>query len=281
MTRKNKQITLGRTRNMKRLSRMLIALTLACVAAFFFSTANAKEKKQPVQENKAKAIETTTQKTSNHPEIPEGVSCNDCHEMKLDANTTATKVWLEGDTPGKKAGEGVMPKEKVWEEFNKMIGNKKNTRTFIIATSLNNVPLSTTAEFALNPEKKVLYGLHEKGTEKLVHMQNNPKVSLNWHKEFEGFADFRCCQIRGHVELLDASNPEFEQALLCCLPYEKGARIAESDNATVKEAKAKNMREMIKKGGFLISKITIDQITMANVEFTKEGFRRYQRWVSK
>ena len=72
MTRKNKQITLGRTRNMKRLSRMLIALTLACVAAFFFSTANAKEKKQPVQENKAKAIETTTQKTSNHPEIPRG-----------------------------------------------------------------------------------------------------------------------------------------------------------------------------------------------------------------
>ena len=266
---------------MKRLSRILFTLTLACVAAFFFSTASAKEKKQPAQETKAKAIDATTQKTSNHPEIPQGVSCNDCHEMKLDANTTATKVWLEGDAPGKKAGEGIMPKEKVWEEFTKMIGNKKNTRTFVIATSMNNVPLSTTAEFALDPDKKVLYGLHEKGTEKLAHMQSNPKVSLNWHKEFEGFADFRCCQIRGTVELMDSSNPEFEQALIKCLPYEKGARIAETDNDTVKETKAKNMREMIKKGGLLISKITIDQITMANAEFTKDGFRRYQRWVSK
>jgi uncharacterized pyridoxamine 5'-phosphate oxidase family protein len=266
---------------MRKLSRMLSALTIACVAIFFFSTAGAVDKKPAPADIKAKAIETSEQASSNHPEIPEGVSCNDCHEMKLDANTTATKVWLEGDTPGKMAGEGVMPKEKVWEEFTKMIGNKKNTRTFIIATSLNNVPLSTTAEFALNPEKKILYGLHEKGTEKLVHMQNNPKVSLNWHKEFESFADFRCCQIRGNVELLDAGNPEFEQALINCLPYEKGARIADSDNATVKEAKAKNMREIIKKGNFLISKISIDQITMANVEFTRGGFRRYQRWVSK
>ena len=266
---------------MKKVSRTLTALVLACLAAFFFSTAGAADKKPAPADTKAKVIDAKEQKTSNHPEIPGGISCNDCHEMKLDANTTATKVWLEGDTPGKKAGEGVMAKEKVWEEFTKMIGNKKNTRTFIIATSLNNVPLSTTAEFALNPEKKVLYGLHEKGTEKLMHMQNNPKVSLNWHKEFESFADFRCCQIRGTVQLLESSDPEFEQALICCLPYEKGARIAETDNDTVKEAKAKNMREMMKKGNFLISKITIDQITMANAEFTKDGFRRYQRWVSK
>jgi hypothetical protein len=266
---------------MKNVTRSGIALALALVVALLFSMAEAKEKKQAVPETKAKSIDAATQKTSNHPEIPQGVSCNDCHEMKLDANTTATKVWLEGDTPGKKTGEGVMPNEKVWEEFTKMIGNKKSTRTFIIATSLNNVPLSTTAEFALDPDKKVLYGLHEKGTEKLTHMQNNPKVSLNWHKEFEGFADFKCCQIRGTVELLDSSKPEFEQALIKCLPYEKGARIADTDNDTVKETKAKNMREMIKKGNFLISKISIDQITMANVDFTKEGFRRYQRWVSK
>ncbi len=37
--------------------------------------------------------------STDHPEFEEGVTCNDCHEIKLDANTTATQVWLSGGIP--------------------------------------------------------------------------------------------------------------------------------------------------------------------------------------
>ena len=264
---------------MKRIFCFIGIVSLVCWCGIYGVYAAGENKAQKQQEQaKAKSIDTSAKLESTHPEIPAGVSCNDCHEVKLDANTTATQVWLSGDSPGKKAGEGIMPKERVWQEFNKMVGNKKNTRTFVIATCLNNEPLSTTAEFALDPDNKVLYGFHEKGTEKLLHIQNNPKVSLNWHKEFESFADFRCVQVKGHAELIESSNPEFEKALINFLPYEKGVRIPENATPQQAEDAKKQMREMFMKGNMVITKIHIDRITMANMEFSREGFRRYQRW---
>lgn len=41
--------------------------------------------KKEQAEAKAQAIDASAEVVSDHPEIPEGVSCNDCHEMKLDA----------------------------------------------------------------------------------------------------------------------------------------------------------------------------------------------------
>lgn len=262
---------------MKKLTHTGYALALALCAAFLFSTGAAAE--STVTKGKAKAIDSTEEATSNHPDIPEGVSCNDCHEVKYDANTTATQVWLAGETPGKKAGEGVMPKDKIWEEFTKLIGYKAKTRTFILATSLNNEPLSTTAEFSLNADKKVLYGLHEMGTEKLNHVKNNPKVSLNWHKDFDSFADFRCCQIKGHAELIENTSPEFDAAVKNFLPYEKSVRLPKNATAKQKEDAYTARRDMLKKGNFVVMKIFIDRITMANSAFVKDGFRVYQRWV--
>ena len=237
------------------------------------------EQKKTEQAAKAKKIDTAAILDSNHPPYEPGYSCNDCHEIKIDAKTTATQVWLTGESPGKKAGEGIMPKDKQWEAMMKVIGGKKfESHTYVLGTCLNNVPLTTTAEFTLNPEKKVFYGFHEKGTEKLNQMRLNPKVSLNWHKEFKSFADFCCVQIKGHAELIESSNPEFEQALIDFLPYERGARVPA--NATVQQRKErlKQFRDSLKKGSFVISKIYIDQITMATIDFTKEGYRRYQRW---
>ncbi|MBN2106062.1 MAG: pyridoxamine 5'-phosphate oxidase family protein [Deltaproteobacteria bacterium] len=247
--------------------------------ALVYAQASAVEEKPAASETRAKAIDTSAQAASNHPDIPEGVSCNDCHEVKYDANTTATQVWLTGDTPGKKAGEGVMPKEKIWQEFTSMIGAKTKTKTFILATCLNNEPLSTTAEFSLDPKNRVLYGLHEMGTEKLNHVKNNPKVSLNWHKDFDSFADFRCCQIKGHAVLIDNTNPEFATAVKDFLPYEKSVRLPPDATDTQKQNAYKARRDMLKKGNFVVMKIAIDRITMANSAFAREGFRVYQRWV--
>ncbi len=240
---------------------------------------DAKEQKKTEQAPKAKSIDTAATIDTNHPPYEPGYSCNDCHEIKVDAKTTATQVWLAGESPGKKAGEGIMPKDKLWTEILKVIGGKKmDSKTYVLGTCLNNVPLTTTAEFTLNPEKKVLYGFHETGTEKLTHIKNNPKVSLNWHKEFKSFSDFCCLQIKGHAELIESSNPEFEKALIDFLPYERGARVPNDATPQQKEERLKQFRESLKKGSFVISKIHIDQITMATVDFTKEGYRRYQRW---
>ena len=261
----------------------IIIISIICFVGYQ-GMLSAAEKKAPKEQaktgqaTKAKSIDTSATLDNTHPEVEAGFSCNDCHEIKLDAKTTATQVWLSGESPGKKAGEGLMTKEKVWEAIVKIIGGKKmESKTFVLGTCMNNVPLTTTAEFTLDPVKKVLYGFHEPGTEKLIQIKNNPKVSLNWHREFESFTDFCCIQIKGRAELLDGKNPEFEKVLIELLPYENGARVPKDATPEQRELRLKQFRESLKKS-FIISKITIEQATMANYAFAVAGFRRYQRW---
>jgi len=180
--------------------------------------------------------------------------------------------------PGRAAGEGVMPQDALLKEIIKVIGGvKEKSKTYVLGTCLNNTPLTTTAEFTLDPEKMVLYGFHEMGTEKLIHIKANPKVSLNWHVEFETFTDFLCVQIIGHAELIDGSSDAFEKIMIEFLPYENGARVPEDATPEQREQRLKQFRDSLKKG-FYISKITCDQITIATMDFVKNGFRRYQRW---
>jgi len=226
------------------------------------------EEKESVE--KAQEIDVEAELTVTHPEIEEGLSCNDCHEITLDAKTTATQVWMEGDYLAWSVNEGVMPKEKVWEQVIKILGGKKaDQKTFVLGTSLNNTPLTTTAEFTLDPEEKILYGFHERGTEKLLHIRNNPKVSLNWHLEFESFIDFICIQVLGRAELIEGTNKDFEKILIDIIPYEMGAKARKMD--------LKQFRESVKQS-MVISKITIDQVTIANYAFKNDGYRIYQRW---
>lgn len=260
---------------------LCLALLITCVGIYCNGIALAADSVKEQKEEKkepAKAIDAYVEISTDHPEFEEGVTCNDCHEIKLDANTTATQVWLSGESPGRAAGEGVMPQDKLLKEIHKVMGGvKQDSKTYVLGTSLNNVPLTTTAEFTLDTEKMVLYGFHEMGTQKLVHIKANPKVSLNWHVEFETFTDFLCVQVIGHAELIEGDNKEFEQIMIDFLPYEGGARVPADATPEQKEKKLQQFRASLMKG-FVISKITIDQITIATMDFVKDGFRRYQRW---
>lgn len=215
------------------------------------------------------SIEAGAEQASDHPEIPEGFTCNDCHQIKLDGKTTATEVWLTGEYVTFGKGEGVMSQEKILEAIVQAIGGRKHNKTFVLATALNNVPLSTTAEFALDEKGMVLYGVHEVGTEKLIHIQQNPRVSLNWHQVFTSFTDTLCVQFVGTAELIEASDPEFEQILLDVVPYEE---LAQAQGIGLEAC-----REMLKQS-MLISKITVSEATITNAEFRKEGMRPWQRW---
>jgi nitroimidazol reductase NimA-like FMN-containing flavoprotein (pyridoxamine 5'-phosphate oxidase superfamily) len=264
-----------------------LVLIICFIAGFYSLLAAADTKKQKAKETpaKAQAIDVSAEVNSDHPEIPEGTSCSDCHEMKLDAKTTATQVWLNGEYLGKKKGEGVMTEDQLWKEIIKMIGGTKNdSKTYVLATCMNNRPLSTTAEWTLDPEKKMLYGVHEMGTEKLAHIKSNPWVSLNWHEEFTSIeGPYRCCQIKGRCQLIDGTNPEFEKILINFVPYEDAARRMMPKNSTPeqREQTLKNFRDQVFKKRFLISRITMDRVTVVNKAFMKQGFRNVQRWERK
>ena len=255
---------------------------IACATLTSRESATIQEEESEEIVAEAKSLEVSAELGSDHPEIPEGVSCNDCHEITLDAKTTATQVWLYGEYLGKSEGEGIMPPNQLWQEIVAMIGGiKNNSKTYVLGTCMNNRPLTTTAEWTLDPERKMLYGVHEMGTEKLVHIKNNPWVSLNWHDEFVGIeGPYRCCQIQGRCELLEGSNPEFEKILLDFAPYEDAAQRMMPKNPTLEQREAilKKLRDQVFKERFLISKITIDRITVVNKAFLAKGYRNVQRW---
>lgn len=227
------------------------------------------EEKTPVTAE-AKPIAVDASVEADHPAIEEGITCNDCHEVKLDANTTATQVWLTGDYLKWKAGEGIMQNEKIWERIVELFKEKGFKKTFVLATSFNNRPTTTTAEFALDTKNKVLYGLHETGTAKVIHMQHNPYVSLNWHREFDdNFANILCIQVLGKAELLDGTSKAFEEGLNV-YPYQYGAA---ARKLTVEQWKAIIKKEMI------MTRIPIEEIILVDGTLAGTENRTSQRWM--
>jgi len=227
------------------------------------------EKPAPAE---AKPIDADASITEEHPAIEEGVSCNDCHEVKLDAKTAATEVWLAGDYLKWSAGEGVMPKEKVWKRIVEIFKQKAFKRTMVLGTSFNNRPTTTTAEFALDSKKKVLYGLHEKSTAKLIHIKHNPYVCLNWHREFDdNFANTLCIQVVGKAEIFEGTAKEFEEGLKV-YPYQYGA--------AARKLTLEQWKKIIKKE-MAMTRITIDKATLVDGSLSGTEYRTSQQWTRK
>lgn len=244
---------------------LCLSVLLSAPAAF---GAKADALKKAASE-KAQKIEATAGVTDNHPEIEPGISCNDCHEIKLDANTSATQVWLTGDYLKWKAGEGIMTKDQVFERIVNIFKQKDMKATFVMATCLNNRPYTYTADFALDPEKKVLYAFHEKGTEKLAHIKNNPHISMNWHREFDdNFANVACFQVIGTAEIFDGKSAEFEEGLKV-YPYEYAAK--------ARKLTIEQWREIVKKS-MLMTKTTINRIRLTEGALAPLNYRTSQEW---
>jgi len=251
--------------NKKRVWMFVIA---AVVCLWGAGTAFAEEKK-PAAKEKAGEIAAEASLEADHPEVEEGLSCNDCHEIKIDANTTATQVWLTGDYLKWSAGEGVMPQKMVWDEILKIFKGKDMKRTFVMATACNNKPYTYTADFALDPEKKVLYAFHEKGTEKLFHIEKNPYVSMNWHREFDDdFANVLCFQVLGTCELFEGKSKAFEEGLNA-YPYEYAAK--------ARKISIEQWREIVKKE-MIMSRTTIERIRLTSGALARSNYRTSQEW---
>jgi len=191
----------------------------------------------------------------------------------VDAKSTATFKWV--------SGKGEMPKEALWNHIAKVLSGTEGKRTYVLATSMDNIPLSTTIEFYLDPGKQVMYGFAEKGTEKLIHIKNNPKVSLNWHEEFmNDFSKTLCIQIRGTAKLFEGDCPEMNEALKFYRYQYMLWNFLPTRNAPTAlmvEPLQKAMVQVIKSNIMLI-KVTVEQVVLTDEHLRAQGYRPRQLW---
>ncbi len=241
---------------------------IVSLSVFLFAPVSQGQEEIP-QPTEAKPIESLSDIDDTHPPIEAGFSCNDCHAIILDGETTATDVWVAGDYLKWGEGEGIMPKDKLWERIEAIFKNNNYKRTMVLGTAINNRPCTTTADYALDPKNKVLYGFHEKGTAKLTHIKNNPYVSLNWHREFDdNFANVLCIQIFGKAALYEGDTKEFEEGL-GVFPYQYAA--------DARKISIEQWKEIVKKE-MDMTKITIEKVTLVEGALAPLNFRTTQQW---
>jgi len=236
-----------------------------------WSCMGTKEVKKTKIEEKGEtvAIEATAEVSDTHPEIEEGITCADCHEVLIDATTRATETWLYKDYLNFSSGEGLESNEQTKRHIIDVLGGKKKKKTYILSTCINNIPLATTIEYAIDPDKMIMYGFSEKNTEKLFQMRANPRVSLGWHEEFTVFGKTLCVQIRGSVEVID--DPKKYDEGLKIYPYEYAADARKMDHKKFAD-------EVIKKF-MTMTKVTINQIIITDSQYSREkGVRVHQIW---
>lgn len=190
-----------------------------------------------------------------------------------DAYTSATETYLTGKSGSTEAGEGIMPNSEVKKEIAKLVGGRKHFNLYVLGTSFKNVPATTTAEWAVDNETMTFYGMHEKNTEKLIHIQYNPAVCMSWHEgHFESFSNYRGIQMKGTAELIDGTNPDFDSILINYVPYE-------DYQAMLGGMPLDAVRNLLKQM-MVITKIKMKTIVITNSDFKQNKFRSYQRWTS-
>ena len=215
------------------------------------------------------AIEATAQVSDTHPEIEEGITCADCHEVLVDATTRATETWLYKDYLNFSAGEGLESNEDTKKHIIGILGGKKKKNTYILSTCVNNIPLATTFDAGIDPGKMTMYIFSEKGTEKISHMRTNPWVSVGWHQEFTQFGKTLCIQMRGTAEVIDDAS-KYDEGL-ATYPYEEFADARKMD-------RTRFANEVMKKF-MTMTKISLNQIIITDSQYSREkGVRVHQIW---
>jgi len=198
--------------------------------------------------------------SSKHPSFSPLVTCAECHEIKFDTVSTATRQNMRNYK--------LLDKEKVWKDIVEFLPGRER---FVLATvskrrsgllKTEYYPVSTTIDFMLNPEEKTLYAVCEKGTEKLEQIKLNPLVCAShyegWTVAQGGRQVWKSVQVKGRAEIIDAQNPRFNEALQ-------------------KYQLVRTKPEQAQKR-FYILRIAIDQIIYFNSDFLKENISPYQLW---
>lgn len=149
--------------------------------------------------------------TEDHPAYDRGMVCVECHQVTFDAVTTSTKLFL--------MNYNQMSNNEVWQKIESFLPGRER---FVLTTVYSNEPTATTVDMVLDKEEKCLYVLCEKGTEKLMHIKQNPRICA---VHFKGWTlagaardrklkqEWMSVQIRGSAEVIPPGNPQFEKLL--------------------------------------------------------------------
>jgi hypothetical protein len=220
----------------------------------------------------------------------------------VDVKTTATARRYM-------TGQGAIPKEELEK---RLIGYLRGKRMYILATSLNNKPLTSTIEYVLDPEVMTLSAGSERPTEKLFHLKGNPYVALQYHKN-HAYPDTVSLQVRGKATVFrgpyckKGTGPSEEQKLMEVYegPDVKVACEKVDPPPEVKtflrlyayqympwlEINAKNVVmtipallmgqviEMMMMNTMDISVIRVDQVVIHDELLAREGYNTRQLWV--
>jgi len=188
---------------------------------------------------KGKAIRSTSDMSSGHPQIPEGTECStchhvssdvvsvpgpplssdqvmsdkhmtysrgmtcaECHDVTFDIATTATRQFINNFPQ--------LRQDEIWQKIEEFLPGRER---FALASVYKGEPTATTIDLVLDREEKMFAAVSEKGTEKLLHFPENPNVSAvrfaGWTVAEGGKKIWRSVQIKGVVELVPPEDPRF------------------------------------------------------------------------
>jgi nitroimidazol reductase NimA-like FMN-containing flavoprotein (pyridoxamine 5'-phosphate oxidase superfamily) len=146
--------------------------------------------------------------TEDHSEYARGMVCVECHDVAFDAITTSTKIFLMNYKQ--------LSNDEVWKKIETLLPGRER---FVLTTVYRNEPTATTVDMVLDKDEQCLYVLCEKGTEKLMHIKQNPRICA---VHFKGWTlaeaerdkklkqEWISVQIRGNAEVIPPSDPQFE-----------------------------------------------------------------------
>jgi cytochrome c553 len=215
-----------------------------------------------------------TQKSPFHMPYDEGMKCVACHAWDgVDAYTSATMSL-------KKSSRGRQPREEIQQAIVETLKGAGDYREmYAIATSFNDEPLATCAEFILDPETLTLYASSEKQTEKLFHVAANPRVSLVYVRQRSDmmyFTDPTGVQIKGRAVQLKDGDPGFDEAANLCLDSAFNHMPAAMKQKMTREAMMATIRK-----NQLITKVIPARIVITSGDFMRRGMHRKQIWESQ
>lgn len=145
-------------------------------------------------------------KSADHMPYGRGMICAECHDVTFDLMTTSTKQFTNNFPQ--------LPNDEIWAKIEAFLPGRER---FALTTAYEGMPTASTVDMVLDKQNKVFFVVAEKGTEKLLHLEQNPNVSAvrfeGWTVAEGGKREWRSAQIKATTEIIAADDPRFDEFL--------------------------------------------------------------------
>ena len=241
----------------------IVPVVLLPLLLLFFLTIPLFAGSETAEKDAPAAIKADAKQPSTHPDTEMSVTCSECHEVKYDAVSTATKTWINNYSQ--------MPKDELWKRISEFLPYRQR---FVMATVGSTgiwpfkkyYPTATTADFTLVPDERIIICSNEKGTEKMSELDKNPMVSMvHYEGAIEGPVEptnryWKSVQVFGKATMYESDHPEF--------------------NILAEKYHFYRIRNERAYKRMVMTKIDIERIIYFDSTLMKEGYSPYQLWTN-